>query len=661
MENSNENLEPSPAPEMSEVQKTPDAPEAQNAPGMSEAQKTPGTSETQNTPDAPETSIAPTPPGAPKTPTVPGPQPQIEPPVAPKSPAQPEPPVAPKSPAQPESPVASPAKPTKKALVLLITAIFILAAGCLTLVFTTMPTSQNDIIQTTLQPEERTKTEEVPKSELQLAGVGLSDFDLAFLKLEEDSTEVKNKVYSPLSIKYALSMLAYGANGTSRDQIISLLGSYRSKSYSNNAHRSLANVFFVHNEIKNRVLPAFTENLKTAYSADVIFDSFTSAANVNSWINNQTLGQIDNLLTDEQINDDVRFLLINALAIDMDWNHKLQCSNIEKNSAVPNIFYEVRYRHEKYSDLVSCLDAKYQTATFNGQEVQVGQIGASINNYDIIKELGEDKIRATVTAAYEEWKADELAETKKNLESATNSLSANYYQEYIDALEAKTTEEAIDEYMTELGENYGQSAFSTDFSYYVDDSVKVFAKDLQEYDGVTLQYVGIMPVSTSLEKYVKNVSASKLTSLISKLKSPTNADSKQGVVTKITGTIPFFNFDYDLDLMKDLKTLGMTDVFSEDDADLSNMLTTSESDYKIYVLDALHKANIDFSNTGIKASAATVIVGGRGAAGGGFDYLWDVPVEEIDLTFDQPFLFLIRDKDTGEIWFTGEVYEGKLE
>ena len=70
----------------------------------------------------------------------------------------------------------------------------------------------------------------------------------------------------------------------------------------------------------------------------------------------------------------------------------------------------------------------------------------------------------------------------------------------------------------------------------------------------------------------------------------------------------------------------------------------------------MHKADIDFSYDGIKAAAATAI-GGMGSAGNYFDYEWDVPVEEIDLTFDQPFLFLIRDKATGEVWFVGQVYD----
>lgn len=45
-----------------------------------------------------------------------------------------------------------------------------------------------------------------------------------------------------------------------------------------------------------------------------------------------------------------------------------------------------------------------------------------------------------------------------------------------------------------------------------------------------------------------------------------------------------------------------------------------------------------------------------GSASGGFDYEWEVPIEEIDLTFNKPFLFIIRDKTSGEVWFTGAVY-----
>ena len=128
---------------------------------------------------------------------------------------------------------------------------------------------------------------------------------------------------------------------------------------------------------------------------------------------------------------------------------------------------------------------------------------------------------------------------------------------------------------------------------------------------------------------------------------------KEGVLTKIYGYIPKFNFEYNLDLMEDLKKQGITNVFDSQKADLSNMV-----DGDAYISSALHKANIEFTQDGIKAAAVTFI-GGAGA-GSPFDYEFEVPVEEIDITFDKPYMFLIRDKENGETWFMGTVYEPLL-
>ena len=109
---------------------------------------------------------------------------------------------------------------------------------------------------------------------------------------------------------------------------------------------------------------------------------------------------------------------------------------------------------------------------------------------------------------------------------------------------------------------------------------------------------------------------------------------------------------YELKLKEDLPKLGIVDIFDAEKANLDGIAEKAG----VFIDTAVHKANIDFSNDGIKAAAATAM-GGVGAAGGGFDYLFDVPVEEIDMTFDKPYMFLIRDKNTGEVWFTGTVYE----
>ena len=56
----------------------------------------------------------------------------------------------------------------------------------------------------------------IMKTEYTMKGNDLQKFDLAFLKLENEKV---NKIYSPLSIKYALEMLSTGANGESKSQI----------------------------------------------------------------------------------------------------------------------------------------------------------------------------------------------------------------------------------------------------------------------------------------------------------------------------------------------------------------------------------------------------------------------------------------------------------
>lgn len=185
--------------------------------------------------------------------------------------------------------------------------------------------------------------------------------------------------------------------------------------------------------------------------------------------------------------------------------------------------------------------------------------------------------------------------------------------------------------------------------------MKAFAKDLKEYDGTTLQYIGIMLKEVRLDRYIEDTDANQVNDIIGKLKEIKSENFKDGIVTKITGYIPLFQFDYELKLKEDLQSLGITDVFDLNKANLLNMIL----DHSVAIDAARHKADIEFSKEGIKAAAATMM-GGLGTASYGFEYRYEVPVEIIDLTFDRPYFFLIRDKETGEVWFIGTVYEPLL-
>ena len=465
---------------------------------------------------------------------------------------------------------------------------------------------------------ETPKTE--TKSEYRLSGNGLEDFDLYFMQLENSK---ENKIYSPLSIKYALAMLQEGANGETKEQITNLIGDYKPKSYPNSDHMSFANAMFIRNTFNDKIKEDYKNNLKEKYNAEVILDEFASPDNINNWVSDKTFKLINNLVDDVS---GYNFFLINALAIDMNWNNQIQCKS---DRSIPCMSYYVNYKHENYNESVREIYGDFEKVKFGDNEVDAGTIGASINKYDIIKELGEDKIRETVGA-----------ELKEYINNGGEMCSFTYDQ-------------WMDKYIKDLDSNYKMVDQSTDFYLYNDENVKVFAKDLKEYDGLTLQYVGIMPTNKDLDAYVKDLDAKQVNDIINNLKDIKFENFKDGVVTRVKGSIPFFKYEYELKLLEDLQKMGIKNVFDISKSDLSNMVVNE----KQYIDKAAHKANIEFSNDGIKAAAATFL-GGKGASGCvvGFDHEYEVPVEDIDLTFDKPYMYIIRDKATGEVWFAGTVY-----
>ena len=493
------------------------------------------------------------------------------------------------------------------------------------------------------KPEEKPNTEEVeedPTNYLayQIKGNAIGDFDLQFLKLENNK---ENVIYSPLSIKYALEMLKEGANGSTKEQIERIVGDYTPKKYPNNANMSFANAIFIKDSYKKFIKDTYINALTKDYNAAVVYDSFATPTKVNNWISEKTFKLINNLLQDISNQD---YILVNALAIDMEWVEKIQAEEWG---------WHVEYIHEDYSKYISSLlglkgggdDDGFHKLRFNDKlDVAAVEIGAVANRYDIVKEMGESKVRETVGNDYQKWLDN----------GAENSC---YNPEYSDESEKDPDRETfVNNYIKEINENYNQVDSSTDFSFYIDDNndVKVFSKDLKEYSGTTLQYIAIMPTKTELSDFIKNSNSTSITELINKLKPIKKESFKDGYITEITGYIPMFKYDYQLDFINDLNKLGIKDVFDSEKADLSN-LTTEKS----FISDALHKATIEFSNSGIKAAAVTM-EGGAGGGECGYDYIFKIPenrIIKIDLTFNKPYLYLIVDKNTREVWFAGSVYK----
>ena len=550
-----------------------------------------------------------------------------------ETPAEPAPAETPAEPApevQPEAPVAEtgaaeekkeePKKKSKLPLILLL--LIILAAGGFAVWYFVLGGNGAKKEQKKDDNTTTTTTQSSKKaSPYRISSNNLEEFDLQFLRVEDKK---ENIIYSPLSIKYALAMLNEGTQGDSHEQIKDLIGDYKGKKYTNSENLSIANAFFIRESIKDSINDSYKQQLLNKYGAETITDPFTDPYTVNSWVKEKTLGLIDGIL--DKIGDEDLFYLVNALGIDMEWkNYFLP----DKNTKNPGV-YKTHTSYESMSYGWAAAE-EVKPKDFDGVQDKIAglEVVASFNNYDVLKDKGEE--------AY-----------KKQLKDWYTSC----YQQEGTEISSEEIDKVVDDKIKSINSNKGKEDMTTDFLMYVDDDVKVFAKDLDEYDGTTLQYVGIMPINKDLNTFVKDIKADDLKGYIKKLKELKKENFKDGYITEIKGYIPKFKYDYSLDLEKDLKTLGVTNIFSAGKADLSKIAGFKP----LYINKALHMANIEFTQYGIKAAAAT-LVGGAGNATAGCNYTEkDYKLETIDITFNKPYLYIIRDKDSGEVWFTGEVY-----
>jgi serpin B len=106
-------------------------------------------------------------------------------------------------------------------------------------------------------------------------------------------------------------------------------------------------------------------------------------------------------------------------------------------------------------------------------------------------------------------------------------------------------------------------------------------------------------------------------------------------------SLPRFSTETKLKLVETLRELGMSAASDSTLADFSGI--TAED--QLFIAEVIHQANIDVDEAGTEAAAATAVVMDAGAA----------PGEPITLVVDRPFLFAIRDLETGAIVFLGRI------
>jgi serpin B len=167
-----------------------------------------------------------------------------------------------------------------------------------------------------------------------------------------------------------------------------------------------------------------------------------------------------------------------------------------------------------------------------------------------------------------------------------------------------------------------------DWRYYADGN---------RYQVVELPYVGkelsmviLVPEIATFRAFEASLDAERLDAILAEL--------EWGLVSL---TMPKFEFASDFKLKEPLSRMGMPAAFSLAEADFSGMTGHRE----LFIQDVVHQAFVSVDEAGTEVAAAT-----------GLPMPPGMPKEgPIEIRADRPFLFLIRDRETGAILFLGRV------
>jgi serpin B len=149
------------------------------------------------------------------------------------------------------------------------------------------------------------------------------------------------------------------------------------------------------------------------------------------------------------------------------------------------------------------------------------------------------------------------------------------------------------------------------------------------YDGEELSMVILLPASGNFEAFEEGLQAQQVSDIISGLQP-----------IEVALTMPKFEFDSDFSLKDTLAEMGMPIAFSGA-ADFSGMTGAPD----LCISEVLHKAFVSVDEAGTEAAAATAVIMRETA----------IPEQPVEVTIDHPFIFLIRDIETGAILFVGRV------
>ncbi len=200
---------------------------------------------------------------------------------------------------------------------------------------------------------------ELTRTEQEMVGAN-NDFAFNFFNQLSSLEGEKNMMVSPLSLAQALSMLANGADGNTKIELMNVLGfgAYsveEMNAYYMNLNKGLlsadktskivlANSFWVNNRYKAK--SDYKKVLKNSYNAEVKELAFNNKTykQINQWAERNTNGCIKELVNENEINSETLMALLNAIYFKASWESEfIENDNLRSDFTTPEGDVDVEY------------------------------------------------------------------------------------------------------------------------------------------------------------------------------------------------------------------------------------------------------------------------------------------------------------------------------
>ncbi|MBN1273456.1 MAG: serpin family protein [Candidatus Aminicenantes bacterium] len=167
------------------------------------------------------------------------------------------------------------------------------------------------------------------------------------------------------------------------------------------------------------------------------------------------------------------------------------------------------------------------------------------------------------------------------------------------------------------------------FFYGETDHIQILEMD---YVGRDLSMLIILPKENDIGKIESIISPQNLDAWKNSMKSE-----------RVRVALPKFSFETKYFMAEDLKEMGMPTAFRYPDADFTGMSPTGE----LCINEVIHQTFVEVAEYGTEAAAATAVTMRAGSA---------LQQEQPKIfNADHPFIFIIQQKDTGNILFIGRL------